>query len=130
MPHGGVLRLGVLTRQSAQSTPSRGKSQAQRGARFPLLSACMGYGSGGRYTVFIPTYPFGVVSEMMLLYHALPVAKATGMYSLVLPNALNFGFSWHKFMIVRPFTLLPRLTTSPLLLHKQQPRPLALLAPF
>jgi hypothetical protein len=57
--------------------------------------------------VFIPTYPFGVVSEMLLLYHALPVAKATGMYSLAMPNVLNFGFSWHKFMIVRPFFPLP-----------------------
>jgi len=64
-----------------------------------------------RYTVFIPTYPFGVVSEMLLLYHALPVAKATGMYSLAMPNALNFGFSWHKFMIVRP--LFPTLQRAP-----------------
>jgi very-long-chain (3R)-3-hydroxyacyl-CoA dehydratase len=56
--------------------------------------------SGYRYTVFIPMYPFGVVAELMLLYLALPFAKAREMYNLDMPNALNFAFDWHIFLVV------------------------------
>eukprot|EP00241_Pyramimonas_parkeae_P021079 CAMPEP_0114321740 /NCGR_PEP_ID=MMETSP0059-20121206/26784_1 /TAXON_ID=36894 /ORGANISM="Pyramimonas parkeae, Strain CCMP726" /LENGTH=141 /DNA_ID=CAMNT_0001449531 /DNA_START=397 /DNA_END=823 /DNA_ORIENTATION=- len=52
-----------------------------------------------RYTIFIPTYPFGVVAEMLLLYHALPYARERDMYNLHMPNWYNFAFDWHNFMV-------------------------------
>eukprot|EP00976_Prorocentrum_cordatum_P087224 1186822-Prorocentrum_minimum.AAC.5 len=68
---------------------------------FSTIGACPGWLTWLRYTVFVPMYPFGVVSEMMLLYLALPFAKAREMYNIDMPNAFNFGFDWHKFMVVR-----------------------------
>lgn len=66
---------------------------------FSLMGACPSWLTWLRYTVFIPTYPFGVVSEILILYGALPYAKERQMYNLNMPNALNFSFDWHKFMI-------------------------------
>jgi len=66
---------------------------------FSTISACPGWLTWMRYTVFIPMYPFGVVAEMILLYLALPFAKAREMYNLDMPNALNFAFDWHIFLV-------------------------------
>jgi len=48
----------------------------------------------GRYTLFIPAYPVGVLAEMALLYQALPFIEDRDMYSLSMPNKLNMGFSY------------------------------------
>lgn len=53
-----------------------------------------------RYTVFIPIYPAGVISEMKIIMMALPMLAASGWWSLDLPNALNWAFSYRSFMVL------------------------------
>ncbi len=53
-----------------------------------------------RYTMFIPLYPVGVISEMALMYNALPAICEDGRWSLRLPNAANFGFEYCIFIKV------------------------------
>lgn len=53
-----------------------------------------------RYTVFIPIYPAGVVSEMKIILTALPMLAAPQWWSLELPNASNWAFSYRSFMVV------------------------------
>lgn len=54
-----------------------------------------------RYTAFIGLYPVGVLGEMKSVYDALPFIKARGLRSLALPNAANWGFDYHTFLVVR-----------------------------
>mmetsp|Transcript_13125 Transcript_13125/g.41528 ORF Transcript_13125/g.41528 Transcript_13125/m.41528 type:complete len:116 (+) Transcript_13125:490-837(+) len=60
-----------------------------------------------RYTGFIILYPIGVSSELGLTYMALPAIKATGMYNYYMPNALNFAFDYHAFLIVGMLAYIP-----------------------
>ena len=55
-----------------------------------------------RYTAFYALYPVGVVAEMWIIAAALPVLASTGIHSISLPNAWNWAFSYHYFMVVRP----------------------------
>jgi very-long-chain (3R)-3-hydroxyacyl-CoA dehydratase len=53
-----------------------------------------------RYTVFIPLYPVGFLSELTLLRGGLPAAAAgTVVQVLRLPNALNFSFDYSYFLL-------------------------------
>lgn len=54
-----------------------------------------------RYTMFIPLYPIGVLGEIISIYNALPVLEERKMYSIEMPNAFNFSFSYAIFMKVR-----------------------------
>lgn len=53
-----------------------------------------------RYTMFIPLYPIGVLGEIISIYNALPVLEERKMYSIEMPNAFNFSFSYAIFMKV------------------------------
>lgn len=59
-----------------------------------------------RYTAFYALYPVGVVAEMWIIATALPTLASTGLHSISLPNAWNWAFSYHYFMVVRPDALL------------------------
>ena len=61
-----------------------------------------------RYTLFIPAYPVGVLSEMLLLYQALPYIQSRDMYSISMPNKMNMGFSYLRFSQVQ-YIFCPRV---------------------
>ena len=53
-----------------------------------------------RYTVFVPLYPIGFISELTLLRGGLPAAAAGAIVQpLKLPNALNFSFDYSYFLL-------------------------------
>lgn len=45
-----------------------------------------------RYTVWIPLYPLGFISEVIVLYLAVPYYQSTDKFSLFLPNEYNVSF--------------------------------------
>ncbi|KAF5290780.1 hypothetical protein FQA39_LY14623 [Lamprigera yunnana] len=45
-----------------------------------------------RYTTFIVLYPVGVTGELLCIYSAQNELKRTGMWTITLPNCLNFSF--------------------------------------
>lgn len=49
-----------------------------------------------RYSFFLVLYPLGVTGELISIYHSLPQAKKSQMFSIRLPNKLNcsFDFVW------------------------------------
>lgn len=47
-----------------------------------------------RYSTFIPLYPIGAGSEMVILWKALPLLRESGLYSVALPNKANFAFDF------------------------------------
>eukprot|EP01025_Chloroclados_australasicus_P023288 TRINITY_DN23661_c0_g1_i1.p2 TRINITY_DN23661_c0_g1~~TRINITY_DN23661_c0_g1_i1.p2 ORF type:complete len:248 (+),score=-7.30 TRINITY_DN23661_c0_g1_i1:432-1175(+) len=51
-----------------------------------------------RYSAFIPLYPIGTISEMMLIYSSLNQIKEMGLYTVKLPNKWNFGFDYVIFL--------------------------------
>ena len=59
----------------------------------------------------------------MLSFAALPVLRASGQWSLSLPNSLNFSFSFHYFLIFIMALYLPR---KQLLIPHSPPLPLPL----
>jgi len=62
-----------------------------------------------RYTTFLVLYPTGAGSEVILLYKAFPLAKATHMFSIEMPNSLNFGFSFYYALVVLILLYIPGL---------------------
>ncbi|KXZ47734.1 hypothetical protein GPECTOR_33g616 [Gonium pectorale] len=64
------------------------------------LGACPAWLTWLRYTMFIPLFPLGVLAEMALMVAALPDLAARKPYSVELPNAYNWAFSYHRFMQV------------------------------
>ena len=51
-----------------------------------------------RYTVFIPLYPIGGPSEIWLMVNSLPTMDAKQMYTITMPNAINFAFHYPTFL--------------------------------
>ena len=47
-----------------------------------------------RYSFFLVLYPMGVSGELISIYHSLPRAKKSRMFSIRLPNQLNYGFDF------------------------------------
>ncbi|KAF5287979.1 hypothetical protein FQR65_LT12156 [Abscondita terminalis] len=47
-----------------------------------------------RYTTFIALYPIGVTGELLCIYAAQNELKKTGMWTVTLPNWLNFTFNY------------------------------------
>ncbi|KAF0301360.1 Very-long-chain (3R)-3-hydroxyacyl-CoA dehydratase [Amphibalanus amphitrite] len=45
-----------------------------------------------RYTIWIPLYPLGFITEGVLYLRALPYFEETGRFSLAMPNAANMAF--------------------------------------
>lgn len=60
-----------------------------------------------RYTLFIVLYPVGVTGELLCLYAALPTLAKTGIYSISMPNVLNFTFDLHKTLIIFALLYIP-----------------------
>jgi len=72
-----------------------------------LYSKCPAWLNWLRYTIFIPLYPIGAGAEMKLMYDARAYAREKRMYSISMPNAMNFAFDYATFLngllIVYPF---------------------------
>eukprot|EP01026_Neomeris_dumetosa_P029022 TRINITY_DN2352_c0_g2_i1.p1 TRINITY_DN2352_c0_g2~~TRINITY_DN2352_c0_g2_i1.p1 ORF type:complete len:217 (-),score=6.92 TRINITY_DN2352_c0_g2_i1:277-927(-) len=51
-----------------------------------------------RYTAFIPLYPLGTMSEMVLVYYALEFIQKSKLYTVELPNNWNFAFDYALFL--------------------------------
>lgn len=51
--------------------------------------------------MFIPLYPVGVASEIIILARSLPFIKTRDLHSVLLPNSYNFAFSYWAFTLVR-----------------------------
>lgn len=64
-----------------------------------LLQRCPDWLTWLRYTLFIPLYPVGMLAEMMLMAKSLPYLKSQKLNSINLPNAINFGFDYHLFVL-------------------------------
>eukprot|EP00793_Prasinoderma_coloniale_P001126 PRCOL_00006117-RA len=64
-----------------------------------------------RYSLFIIAYPVGITSEVVLAVSALPhiraAVAATGMLSVSLPNAWNFGFDFYWAAVVATMLYVP-----------------------
>lgn len=64
------------------------------------LSACPRWLTWLRYTAFLPLYPVGAVSEMTLMYAALPSIGDRKLYTISMPNPYNFAFDYKLFVQV------------------------------
>ncbi|XP_037082482.1 very-long-chain (3R)-3-hydroxyacyl-CoA dehydratase-like [Pollicipes pollicipes] len=51
-----------------------------------------------RYTIWIPLYPLGFITEGVLYLRSLPYFEETGKFSVSMPNALNFAFHFPTFI--------------------------------
>lgn len=60
-----------------------------------------------RYTTFYVLYPLGVSSEMAMVYLALPRIKAEGLWTLHMPNPLNFAFDYYIMCLLICMAYLP-----------------------
>jgi very-long-chain (3R)-3-hydroxyacyl-CoA dehydratase len=90
-----------------QSTPAAGVlflawalTEVIRYPSYALSQSCPRWLNWLRYTIFIPLYPIGALSEMKLMYDGLPTMRATTMYSIAMPNAYNFAFDYPSFVAV------------------------------
>lgn len=59
------------------------------------------------YSGFIVLYPLGVASELTMAWLALPALKKTGKWSIVMPNAYNFAFSYYWACIITMLVYIP-----------------------
>lgn len=73
-----------------------------------------------RYSFFIVLYPIGVTGEILTIYAALPFVKESQMYSLLLPNKLNFSFSFYIFLICGIASYVPAFPTVYMHMIKQR----------
>eukprot|EP00761_Pharyngomonas_kirbyi_P010863 gb/GECH01010886.1/.p1 GENE.gb/GECH01010886.1/~~gb/GECH01010886.1/.p1 ORF type:complete len:232 (+),score=29.87 gb/GECH01010886.1/:1-696(+) len=62
-----------------------------------------------RYTLFIPLYPLGVLGELAIIKRSVPHFRETGMFSVSLPNAINWSFRYDLFLLFGLYTLYPIL---------------------
>ncbi|KAG9489032.1 very-long-chain (3R)-3-hydroxyacyl-CoA dehydratase 3 [Eleutherodactylus coqui] len=53
-----------------------------------------------RYTIWIPTYPLGIVSEAVCIILSMPIFTETGKFSLQLPSPLNVNVSFSVFLSI------------------------------
>jgi very-long-chain (3R)-3-hydroxyacyl-CoA dehydratase len=60
-----------------------------------------------RYTFFIVLYPLGASGEVITMLAALPEIARHKHFTLEMPNALNFGFSFYYFVIILCLIYLP-----------------------
>lgn len=60
-----------------------------------------------RYTMWIPLYPAGFITEGLIYLRALPYFEETLRYSVAMPNAFNFAFHFPTFL--KTFLFVPFL---------------------
>ncbi|KAF2881858.1 hypothetical protein ILUMI_24322 [Ignelater luminosus] len=53
-----------------------------------------------RYTAFIILYPIGVTGELLCLYAGQQEVSETGLWTISLPNFLNFSFQYRHFILM------------------------------
>lgn len=70
-----------------------------------------------RYSTFIFLYPLGVASEMTMVYLSLPHIRRSHMWSIDLPNALNFGFDYFLFCLLAVIIYIPGTPNLKLMLQ-------------
>ena len=60
-----------------------------------------------RYTLFIVLYPIGVTGELWCCFVTLPYLAKTGLFSVGMPNALNFTFSSYVMLVLIMLSYIP-----------------------
>lgn len=60
-----------------------------------------------RYTTFIALYPIGVTGELLCLYWAQSYASSSKIWSIEMPNPLNFTFSYYYFLWIVMLAYIP-----------------------
>lgn len=60
-----------------------------------------------RYTFFIILYPMGVTGELLCFYAAQIFVANKKLWTLEMPNRLNFTFSYHYFLLFIMFLYIP-----------------------
>jgi len=60
-----------------------------------------------RYSGFLVLYPLGVSSELAMAWLALPTIKSQHIWSISLPNFINFGFSYYILCILIALAYIP-----------------------
>eukprot|EP00455_Lapot_gusevi_P016727 TRINITY_DN186_c0_g1_i1.p1 TRINITY_DN186_c0_g1~~TRINITY_DN186_c0_g1_i1.p1 ORF type:complete len:218 (-),score=31.74 TRINITY_DN186_c0_g1_i1:82-735(-) len=53
-----------------------------------------------RYSLFIILYPTGISGELLCIWKALPLIQQSQMWSIAMPNAINFGFSFYWCVLI------------------------------
>jgi very-long-chain (3R)-3-hydroxyacyl-CoA dehydratase len=48
-----------------------------------------------RYSLFAVLYPSGISGEILCIWAALPIVAKTGLFSILMPNAVNFSLDYH-----------------------------------
>jgi very-long-chain (3R)-3-hydroxyacyl-CoA dehydratase len=61
-----------------------------------------------RYTFFTVMYPVGVTGELLCLYAAQSYVASNKLWSVEMPNKLNFAFSYHYFLLFTMLLYIPR----------------------
>lgn len=61
-----------------------------------------------RYTLFIVLYPIGVTGELLCCYNALDYVKKMKIFTLAMPNKINFAFDYHLVLIGICLMYIPR----------------------
>lgn len=61
-----------------------------------------------RYTTFIILYPIGITGELLCFFAAVKYASANPTaWSYVLPNTMNFTFSYLYFLVIVMLSYIP-----------------------
>lgn len=60
-----------------------------------------------RYSGFLVLYPLGVSSELAMVWLALPVIRLKGLWSIALPNPINFSLSYDVICVLAVGAYLP-----------------------
>ncbi|KAK9879756.1 hypothetical protein WA026_006818 [Henosepilachna vigintioctopunctata] len=60
-----------------------------------------------RYSTFIILYPIGVTGELLCLYAAQFEIQKTGLWTVQMPNSLNFIFNYRHFLILTMLMYIP-----------------------
>lgn len=60
-----------------------------------------------RYSLFIPLYPLGVLGELLCLAHAIPILYRNEIWTLHMPNRMNFSFDWFYYVTFSSLLYLP-----------------------
>lgn len=60
-----------------------------------------------RYSTFIFLYPLGVASEMTMVWLALPHIRRTHMWSIDMPNIVNFAFDYFLLCLLAVVIYIP-----------------------
>jgi len=60
-----------------------------------------------RYTLFIVLYPIGVSGELLAIYAAFPYVKENNLFTLHMPNMLNFAFDCRVVLVGAMLMYIP-----------------------